>query len=208
MEENDPGHASAADAPARRRSIMRAVTTLPRWKKVLLTVSLAAVVLGVGAGFIEGDAASGPSRASRNLPVGPTGLVDGRQPDLRGTDSGEVGRVPRPNGDAAAEDDPLWSPALVRGGLSFVVGFCLGIFMRSFIRLSAIVLGFAFLFVFLLSYMEVLVVDWAKLDGYFDTFVASAREEISEFRTFVTGSLPSVGAAGFGIFTGFKKDRR
>jgi hypothetical protein len=48
--------------------------------------------------------------------------------------------------------------------------------------------------------------DWTAIQAHFDRLVATLREEGGQFKTFITGNLPSAGMAGAGLFTGFKRN--
>jgi uncharacterized membrane protein (Fun14 family) len=172
----------------------------PRWKKVLLTVAGFLLVAG-GAlqvfALTRGD--KGPEGGKvvsdhKNL----TGLEPG---------AGFLERGDRPDPPAAEEKTSLeeWSPALMKGGLSFILGFCIGYAVRTFFKVSAVVIGLVALAIFGLSYAGVLNVDWQQIQQGFDRVVAAVKEQASGFQSFITGSLPSAGLAAMGIFTGFKK---
>ena len=110
--------------------------------------------------------------------------------------------IPDAQASGAASD---WSPALMKGGLSFIVGFCIGYALRTFFRIGAVMMGLVLLAVFGLSYAGVVQVDWTAINGFFDRAVAGIKDQVGSVQTFVAGSLPSAGLAGAGLFTGFKK---
>ena len=174
----------------------------PRWKKVLLTVAGFLLVSGVALqafALVRGDKAPEGGKVVSDkgtLPgVGGAGLVD--SPDR-----------PRAEGEGADGKDSAfkeWSPALMKGGLSFFLGFCIGYAVRTFFRISAVVIGLVALAIFGLSYAGVLNVDWHQIQDGFDKVVAVVKEQASGFQSFITGSLPAAGLAAMGLFTGFKR---
>ncbi|MGQ9589384.1 MAG: FUN14 domain-containing protein [Planctomycetota bacterium] len=187
---------------------------IPRWKAALLAVAGLLVVAGLalkamswfGGGSSRGDAAAGERVSSRTLASG------GESSFLP---SGEAVKLPRAGGGFPPEpedgagvrrdgfDD--WSPVLVRGGMSFLIGFCVGYALRAFARLSAFFAGLFFIALFGLAYAGVVEVRWDVLQAWFDRAAASLQEETEGFRAFIAGSLPAAGAAAAGLFTGVKR---
>jgi uncharacterized membrane protein (Fun14 family) len=205
-----------ADTNAETTSDQGAVRReFPRWKKALLGGALFLVVAGAALksyGYFRGDSRSEDGAASQEA-TRTTQDTGGLGHGLVGPSGGgqsffpEATRVPRqgvPDAEAssAASD---WSPALMKGGMSFIVGFCVGYAFRTFFRISAVMMGLVFLAVFGLSYAGVVQVDWTAINTFFDRAVAAVKDQVGSFQTFVAGSLPSAGLAGAGLFTGFKK---
>jgi len=182
--------AAAAARKARRPQITP-------WKRVLLGVAALFVVLG-GALRVAGGASArqgSPSSTSgsdvpRSTLVGQGG---GQQAPATSAGAGE---------DSAASE---WSPFFLKGGFSFFVAFCVGYAMRVWLKISFLVIGTFFAGVFLLSYFGAMHVDWATIQGWYDQLAGLVREEASDFRSFLTGSLPQAGLAGLGLVTGFKR---
>ena len=98
-----------------------------------------------------------------------------------------------------------WSPAMIRGGFGFFVGFAIGLALRIFLRLSIVFIGLNLLLLFGLSYMGWLEVHWETIGSQFYQWKLSLEEQFTEFKTFISGSLPTVGLSGAGLFTGFRK---
>ncbi len=176
---------------------------MPRWKVVLLALSGLLLVTGLALEAWDAVFADDEARASGvDRHAGGTSLVG--RPRLPG--EGGPSNLPPPNEETQAGGDTVaWSPALIKGGLSFFVGFCIGFALRTFFKISAVVIGLVFLSIFALAYFEVLDMKWEVLESYYDRAVAMLGEELSQFRTFIVGSLPSAAMAGLGLFTGFKK---
>jgi uncharacterized membrane protein (Fun14 family) len=208
MTETDAPSAS----PRRFAAARSAVREAPGWKKIVFGAAGVALVLGLVLQGI-GAAVSGPkggSRVAANAGSGSSAL----QPNGGATTlvPGVQQRVPEgtsppqnPETDAESNAFKDWSPVLVRGGLSFFIGFSVGYALRTFFKISALVAGLVFLAIFGLSYLGFLTVNWEAMSSSFDNAMARIKEEAAQFKTFVTGSLPAAGVAVVGLYTGFKR---
>ena len=94
---------------------------------------------------------------------------------------------------------------MVRGGFGFFVGFAVGLVLRIFFRVSVIIIGLNLLMFFLFSYIGWLEVRWDTIEMQMSDWMVSLEGEFTEFKTFIAGSLPTVGLSGAGLFTGFRK---
>ena len=47
--------------------------------------------------------------------------------------------------------------------------------------------------------------NWLLMEKQFDHWTGRIGEEFTAFKNFITGSLPSVGMGGLGLFTGFRR---
>lgn len=179
---------------------------ITRWKKVLL--GLAAVFVIVGGGL----RAFGGSPEPESTGSGPAGTASNGAP-MSGLDSGggfqipgigETGKGGEEKTTAEAEASE-WSPFFLKGGFSFFVAFCVGYAMRVWLKVSFLLVGTFFVGVFALSYLGALDVNWETIQGWYDSAAAKVSGEASDFKTFLTGSLPQAGLAGLGLVTGFKR---
>ena len=177
---------------------------VPTWKKMLLSLAALLVVSGLliqGYGLVaasDSDAARENGGATISLDP-QTSLL----PRDGGIGGSERSTDKESQGDGALEK---WSPALVKGGLSFFLGFALGYVFRTFFKLSALVVGMIFLGVFGLAQIGFIEgFNWDILEQWYGKVVARVSEEAQELKSFVAGSVPSAGMAGLGMFTGFKK---
>ena len=116
---------------------------LPRWKKVVLSAASFLFVSGLVLTLMGSSGADtrSSSEASDLRPIGASNLTGGGP---------RVNRLPAPTprtGPPDAENGALrdYSPALMKGGLSFLVGFSLAFALRAFVKISFIVLGVALL---------------------------------------------------------------
>jgi uncharacterized membrane protein (Fun14 family) len=177
------------------------------WKKALIGLATLLVVAGgvlagvdyFGKGGEVGAGSAPAASRSGSTGVTPDSLVPSSPPILPGGGSTEE----EPQGDAAASSQ--WSPALFKLGFSFFVGLAIGMALRIFFKVSLIFIGLFALGLFGLSYAGVVDVDWASIEGAYDSIVARLSDEATSFRTFVAGSLPAAGMAGLGLFTGLKR---
>ena len=87
----------------------------------------------------------------------------------------------------------------------FAVGFAIAFAARTFARLTMIVVGVFLLALFGLEYVEVVTVNWDKMQGHYDSFLASTRASFGGFGDFITGRLPSAASALAGLVIGFRK---
>lgn len=198
--------AQAAPSGATHHLDLRA---LPRWKLALLGMAAILVVAGLSlrvfawaSGGFRGTGAAGDEVRAHTLAGNSSSSF---------LPSGETVKLPRVGGEvevraqvgeSSGED---WSPVLVRGGMSFIVGFCVGYALRAFARLSAVFAGLFFLALFGLAYAGVVEVHWNVLQEWFERATESLSKETAGFRTFISGSLPAAGAAAAGLVTGVKK---
>lgn len=193
-------HADAADPstrPSADRSARQRFGAMPRWKKLLLIGAGALVVLGLALLPFDGGAATTATGADGGAPpAGAASLVGGGGP---GGTTGEPGDA----GESAGAGN--LSPAFLRLGFGFFVGFAIGYALRSFLKLVLVFVGIQLIALFGLSYVEWVTVNWAAMNAFFDGFVERVQQEAGAFQTFVTGSLPTAGLASLGLYTGFRR---
>lgn len=150
------------------------------------SVWLAAGVAILGTGFWRSDA-PGPQPA----PSAQEQAVDAAGP----SQSADQGTSPA-------------SSAAVNLGVSYIGGFFLGWCYRRFVKVSV-----------MLTCGILAVLMAIKSLGWFETDVASLQDHVREgsswlgnhaadLNRYLTGLLPSAGAAGFGLFRGFRRKLR
>ncbi len=169
-----------------------------RWRPWKVALVVFAVVL-VGAGGLLALSAGGPDAAPGATAGAPTpagrSLLPGGSP---GTPTGGAA-APAPAGESP------WSPALLRGGVSFFAAFAVAFALRSVVRLGLVFAGLFAGGLFLLAQAGWVEVHWNLIDDSFRGFASGLSKQFENFTTFVTGSLPSAGLAGLGFFTGIRK---
>jgi uncharacterized membrane protein (Fun14 family) len=97
------------------------------------------------------------------------------------------------------------SPVAFRLGAGYLGGFFLGWGFRKFIKLSFLIAGglVAMLAVFQgLGWFEV---HWPAVENHLQMSLAWVHGQAGSFKTFVTGYLPSAGAATAGMVVGFRR---
>ena len=188
MTESETMPVEEAERPFAPKTYMR---TLPGWKKLLIVFAGLMVVVGFVALFTEDPAQSGAVDGSTGE-VLPSTLVP----------SGRPGDAPA----GADQPEPAWSEAFFGLGFSFFVGFAVGYAARAFLKLVLIFVGLFAVGLFLLSYSGFVIIDWDAMDQTFSRFGEAVKGQFGAFRSFITGSLPSAGLAGLGLFAGFKKN--
>ena len=187
--------------PVGRRA--RRARRLPGWKKVLLAGSVALMAAGLGLqgySYARGPESrvSAPSGAERKGLVQPKGFLPGTSPAAADGPG---------QGDAESPDDGArdWYPAMFRWGFSFFVGFCIAYALRTFLKLTVVVIGLLLAVLFGLQHAGIIQVDWSAMNSYYGTIGNWLAEQTSSFHRFVTGHLPSSGTATLGLVVGFKK---
>ena len=206
MSDGSPPETSGSGSPEISRGI-------PRWKKVVVTCAAFLVVAGLGlrvAGAMRSkDDGNGSKVSNATKPggFGANSYIDGGDTgtrDVLGLPGfpGSGREAPQPAADGSVTD---YSPALLKGGLSFFVGFCVGYAVRTFLKVSFVVVGLVALAVFGLEYFGLIHVDMAAIEGHFDDLVGKVGDQASDFKSFISGSLPSAGMASVGLFTGVKR---
>ena len=94
------------------------------------------------------------------------------------------------------------SPALFRFGLSYIAGFFLGYGLRRCLKLT---LGIAVLFcgvVLVLQQVGWVELDWTGIESQLSHSFGWLKGQAEALKQFVTGYVPSAGAAAVGLFFG------
>ncbi|MCP4702941.1 MAG: hypothetical protein GY862_39680 [Gammaproteobacteria bacterium] len=182
---------------------------LPFWKKILLGIALLIGMAGLALhGISPMNASTSPpektgntfSTASNSAPIplsqGPAGFS--AQPSAAVQDKDAQ--------DTSSGKTPVdWSIPLMKLGFSFVVGFCIGYALVTFMKITAIAAGLLLLALFGLQYGELIDINWHNMETHYDSFIVWLQPGLHDFREFITGNLPSSGMATAGILTAFKK---
>ncbi len=179
---------SSSSKPSSENTPPRA--PLPVWKKIAFTVAL---LLGFTGLALTRSQSSDVQPAAQ---AGASGLdVNASSFSAGGTVAG-----------ATADEESLWAPLFMKGGLSFAVAFAAGFALRTFMKLTMLVLGVVALAIFGLQKAGIVdAINWTVAEGYWDTLTANVGQQLESFKTFVTGSLPSAGAGTVGLISGFRR---
>jgi len=106
---------------------------------------------------------------------------------------------------AAWVTDYAASPALAQLGGSYIGGFFIGWAVRRFLRMAALVAGGIFAGIAILKGAGWLDLDWGSLEMEIQQSMAALQRGVVGLKQFLSGYLPSAGAAGAGTFFGFRK---
>jgi len=195
---------------------------LPAWKKGLLAGAV--VLMVIGGGLKAAAWMSGGGTADRTVADGGGAAAGGGATGGDGasgltvrslTSSGSTTTFPASTGSASGADSASaaeggglneWSPVIFRLGFGFFIGFCIGYALRVFFKISLTAIGVVVLAILALQYFGLVDVDWTAMEGRWDQFTAWSKEQMSGFVGFVKGQIPSIGAAGGGLYVGFRRN--
>lgn len=186
---------SARAGSAARKSGLRArwVAT-PGWERCLLGVAVIAAVGGGVWTLMGGESPAHSSVAGAPGALGTTLVSEGTVAGTGGDDPGVESFVAEPT-----------SKGVFRLGFSFVACFCIGLFVRTVLKLAAVAVGFWLVMTFALAQADLVTVDWQAINDLFEAFVARAEREVESFKGFVLGSLPAAGLGATGLVLGFRR---
>lgn len=97
------------------------------------------------------------------------------------------------------------SPAAAQLGGSYIGGFFIGWAFRRFLKMAALVAGGLFAGIALLKGTGWLDLDWSALETQILHSMTALQRGAEGLKQFLSGYLPSAGAAGAGTFFGFRK---
>ena len=97
------------------------------------------------------------------------------------------------------------SPALARGGASYIGGFLIGWAFRRAIKVAAVIAGIALACVAALKGTGWINLDWVSIESHVSQSLSRLNGEAEGLKNLLTGYLPSAGAGGAGAFFGFRK---
>ncbi|OQW31787.1 MAG: hypothetical protein A4E19_00245 [Nitrospira sp. SG-bin1] len=99
----------------------------------------------------------------------------------------------------------MMSPALARGGASFLGGFLLGWAVRKTVKLAVLVAASLLVIIAVLKTTGWIHLDMTLIQADVTRTLDWARGKAQGFKDVLTGYLPAAGAAGAGAFFGFRK---
>ncbi len=97
------------------------------------------------------------------------------------------------------------SPALARFGGSYLAGFFIGWAFRRFVKLVVVIGAFTLAGMALMKNVGWLTTDWDALQRHITRNLTAIQHGAEGVKQFLTGYLPSAGAAAAGVFLGFRK---
>lgn len=105
----------------------------------------------------------------------------------------------------AAWMNDMMSPALARGGASFMGGFLIGWAIRRTVKMAAIAAGLLLALLAGIKMSGAIDLDWTGIEANITHSLAWIQGKAEGYKEVLTGYLPSAGAAGTGSFFGFRK---
>ena len=160
-----------------------AAKAMPLWVKVMLGGSVLCMAAGVVIPLV--------THTPETAPAGMAALTNSLSSASGGSPS--------------AEPSTNWSPAVFKVGFSFFVGFTIAYALRSFLKLALLSFGFMFLVLFGLQYAGMIEIKWALMERQYDGAASWLGEQTRSFAAFISGALPSAGAATTGLAAGFRR---
>jgi len=140
---------------------------LKPWKIAAISFSALLVVAGLLLAFVGSDKPESSGTGVEAVqPGGSSGLDSPVKGFGGGSTSGPIIEGSFKIG-TEEEESGTWSPALLRGGISFFVAFCLAFALRSFLRLATIFIGIWALSLFAFDYLDWIQVNWGLIEDKF-----------------------------------------
>ncbi|MDH4328577.1 MAG: FUN14 domain-containing protein [Nitrospira sp.] len=99
----------------------------------------------------------------------------------------------------------MMSPAMARGGASFIGGFLLGWALRKTLMIALLIIASLAVLIAFLDTAGWIHLDWAMIETDLSRTVDWVHGNAEGFKVILTGYLPSAGAGGAGAFFGFRK---
>jgi len=97
------------------------------------------------------------------------------------------------------------SPALTRGGMSYIGGYLVGWTTRHAMKLAALIAGLILAAVASLKSAGWIDLDWTSFESHVSQSLSWLNGKAEGLKTLLTGWLPSAGAGGAGVYFGFRK---
>jgi len=164
----------------------------PVWRSPSVLVAALVMLIGLGVWLIDvigGEPQSEPDSAGMD---GMSSLTDSQRTYPGSDDAGSDARTPV-------------SPVAFRLGAGYLGGFFLGWAFRKFITLTLVAAGGLVALLALFQGLGWFEVNWGAVEGHLKLALMWVQGQAGSFKTFVTGYLPSAGAASAGLFVGFRR---
>ena len=199
------------EGSVQRHKLSHAVAELPSWKKRLLALTMMAALIGGGAQLAMMVTAkqrpvaetSPPARveASERMPDGASGFLNG-QPS---GGSAQSEPAAAPVADVELSRTERIAGWMFRVGLAVFVGVVVGTIFRMFIKTMAALAAIIVTAIVVLSYFQVINVDFSTMKANYESAAAWAKGEAVKLKDLVLAALPSTTSAAIGFFLGFKR---
>ncbi len=105
----------------------------------------------------------------------------------------------------AAWLNDMMSPALARGGASYLGGFLIGWAFRRAVKIAVLIAGAVLALIALLKSTGWIDLNWAVIEQNVSHSLTWLHGEADSLKQLLTGYLPAAGAGTAGAFFGFRK---
>lgn len=99
----------------------------------------------------------------------------------------------------------MMSPAMARGGASFIGGFLIGWALRKTLMIGLFMAASLAALIAILNTTGWIHLEWNLIEADVTRSLAWAQGQAESVKQVLTGYLPSAGAGGAGAFFGFRK---
>jgi uncharacterized membrane protein (Fun14 family) len=99
----------------------------------------------------------------------------------------------------------IMSPAMARGGASFIGGFLIGWALRKTLMIGLFMAASLAALIAVLNIIGWIHLEWNLIEADVTRSVAWAQGQAESVKQVLTGYLPSAGAGGIGALFGFRK---
>jgi uncharacterized membrane protein (Fun14 family) len=99
----------------------------------------------------------------------------------------------------------IMSPAMARGGASFIGGFLIGWALRKTLMIGLFMAASLAALIAVLNTTGWIQLEWNLIEADVTRSVAWAQGQAESVKQVLTGYLPSAGAGGAGAYFGFRK---
>lgn len=169
---------------------------MPTWAIAALAIAVVVMVLGMGSALFPAGGAAGPAHGGdAALPGGVQGFAEG----------GAAGGEARPTAtEQVGTQWGVWGAPTFRLGFSFVIAYLAAFAVRVVLKTAMLGAGMAILLLVGLQAAGIIDIHWAVLESKGGTAAAWLKEQTESMHAFLTGYLPSAGAASVGLIAGIR----
>jgi len=172
---------------------------MPTWAIAALAIAVIVMIAGIGSALFPAGGSAGGEHAAGSLPAGASGFAPSGGGST-GTDS---------NGAQAAQATAetqwgVWGEPTFRLGFSFVIAYLAAYAVRFVLKSAMVGAGMAILLLLGLQAAGIIEIHWAVLESKGGTATAWLKEQTESMHAFLTGYLPSAGAATAGLIAGIR----
>lgn len=181
----------------------------PRWKKAAFGLAVALFASGIGLRVHAwATAPDVPPEAETRAPPDATAFVAAT--GLGAAAPAGAGAAPRaaPPAETAAGAgiSGALAPVLTESGLSFFLGFSIGVALRAMARAAALAIGVALLGAIALQAAGILPsIDWGRLLDALRSALGAAQSWLGHVEGWVAHAVPSGAMGGLGLAAGVKR---